>query len=296
MNTIVIYSQFINKHENVLVYGISLAKHLKKIVKLVHVIDTRNMDFYKGFSDPDGTLASASSYELMDEHKQEADAFFENIKNQYKKSFNLESDIQLRVEIGNTEMILSEEVKSDDTYMFLLPHGIEGEVRYLINDNSYYIEESHCPVMVIPDDAEFRPIKKIIYATDYQEQDISSLKILGNLAEKFQAKVTALHVVEDEKRFSDSLEDKGFRSLLEKEMKYKSLDFASIQGNDNVADVIISYTESNHGDIIALLKENRGFWEKLFHRSVSKKVINESKLPVIVFNAPMFEHTYDKSK
>lgn len=288
MENIVIYTQFLEKHENVLTYGIQLAKHLQKKVRLVHVVDTRNMDFYKGFSDPDGTLASASSYELMEERKKDADRFFRDLQSEYKDQFNLVSDIELRIEIGNTEMILAEEARNEQTYMFLLPHGIEGEVRYLINDNSYYIEEARCPVMIVPEEAEFKEIKKIIYATDYQEQDIESIKRLGNLAEHFQAGVTALHVIDDEKKFEESLEDKGFRSLLESEMKYKALDFASIEGNDDIASVIVRYTESNHGDIIALLKENRGFWEKLFHRSVSKRVINESKIPVIVFNEEMF--------
>ena len=288
MDTIVIYAQFLEKHENVLTYGIRLAQHLKKRIKMVHVIDTRNMDFYRGFSDPDGTLASASSYELMEEQKKVAQKFFNNLKADLEKQFNLNSEIEIRLEIGNTEMILSEEAKNKNTYMFLLPHGMEGEVRYLINDNSYYIEDARCPVMIVPEGAKFEHVNNIIYATDYQKQDIESIKILGDLAEHFRSKVTALHVVEDEKKFEDSLENKGFKSLLENEVKYKSIKFASVEGNDDVARIIINYAGSNEGDIITLLKENRGFWERLFHPSVSKEVINESKLPVIIFNEEMF--------
>jgi nucleotide-binding universal stress UspA family protein len=289
MNTVVIYTQFLDKHERVLSYGIQMAKHLEKTVKIVHVIDTRNMDFYKGFSDPDGTLASASSYELMKQYKKEADTFFGNVKTEYQTLFDLESEIQTRVEIGNTEMILSEEVNDKDTYIFVLPHSFEGEVRYLINSNTYYIEEASCPVMVIPQEAEFRRVENIVYATDYQEQDIESIKIMANLAEKFQAKLTAFHVVDEKERFTESLEDKGFRSLMESEAKYQLLDFKSIENeDDDVAKAIINYAESNNTDIIAVLKENRNFWERIFHESVSKKVIKESKLPVIVFNKDMF--------
>lgn len=288
MDTIVIYAQFLEKHENVLTYGIRLAEHLNKKIKMVHVIDTRNMDFYRGFSDPDGTLASASSYELMEEQKKVAHKYFTDLKADFQKQFQLNSEIEIRLEIGNTEMILSEEAKNKKTYLFLMPHGIEGEVRYLINDNSYYIEEAKCPVMIVPGEAKFKQVNNIIYATDYQKQDVESIKILADLAEHFQSGVTALHVVEDKKKFEDSLEDRGFRSMLENELKYKSLDFASVDGNDDVANVIVSYAGSNQADIIALLKENRNFWERLFHPSVSKEVINESKLPVIIFNKEMF--------
>lgn len=288
MDTIVIYAQFLEKHENVLTYGIRLAEHLNKNIKMVHVIDTRNMDFYRGFSDPDGTLASASSYELMEEQKKVAHKYFTDLKADFQKQFQLNSEIEIRLEIGNTEMILSEEAKNKKTYLFLMPHGIEGEVRYLINDNSYYIEEAKCPVMIVPGEAKFKQVNNIIYATDYQKQDVESIKILADLAEHFQSGVTALHVVEDKKKFEDSLEDRGFRSMLENELKYKSLDFASVDGNDDVANVIVSYAGSNQADIIALLKENRNFWERLFHPSVSKEVINESKLPVIIFNKEMF--------
>jgi len=288
MDTIVIYAQFLEKHENVLTYGIRLAEHLNKNIKMVHVIDTRNMDFYRGFSDPDGTLASASSYELMEEQKKVAHKYFTDLKADFQKQFQLNCEIEIRLEIGNTEMILSEEAKNKKTYLFLMPHGIEGEVRYLINDNSYYIEEAKCPVMIVPGEAKFKQVNNIIYATDYQKQDVESIKILADLAEHFQSGVTALHVVEDKKKFEDSLEDRGFRSMLENELKYKSLDFASVDGNDDVANVIVSYAGSNQADIIALLKENRNFWERLFHPSVSKEVINESKLPVIIFNKEMF--------
>ncbi len=288
MDTIVIYAQFLEKHENVLTYGIHLAEHMNKKIKMVHVIDTRNMDFYRGFSDPDGTLASASSYELMEGQKIAAQKHLTDLKADLEKQFQLKSEIEIRLEIGNTEMILSEEARNRNTYMFLLPHGIEGEVRYLINDNSYYIEDAKCPVMIVPGEAKFKQINSIIYATDYQKQDIDSMKKLGDLAEHFQSKVTALHVVEDEKKFEESLEDKGFRSMLENELKYKSLNFASVEGTDDVAGIIVNYAESNHADIIALLKENRSFWERLFHPSVSKEVINESKLPVIIFNEEMF--------
>ncbi len=288
MDTIVIYAQFLEKHENVLTYGIRLAEHLNKKIKMVHVIDTRNMDFYRGFSDPDGTLASASSYELMEEQKKVAHKYFTDLKADFQKQFQLNSEIEIRLEIGNTEMILSEEAKNKKTYLFLMPHGIEGEIRYLINDNSYYIEEAKCPVMIVPGEAKFKQVNNIIYATDYQKQDVESIKILADLAEHFQSGVTALHVVEDKKKFEDSLEDRGFRSMLENELKYKSLDFASVDGNDDVANVIVSYAGSNQADIIALLKENRNFWERLFHPSVSKEVINESKLPVIIFNKEMF--------
>ena len=93
------------------------------------------------------------------------------------------------------------------------------------------MEKATCPVLVIPQNAAFNDIKKIVFATDYHKNDIESIQFLSTIASKFNTEILVIH--ESAVTLTDNLERDLFeifkKEVLEK-ISYKNISFKFIIG------------------------------------------------------------------
>src|SRR4030095_8553026 len=138
-----------------------------------------------------------------------------------------------------------------------------------------------CPVVSVPEKAPLTPIKKITYATDYDNNDIAVLKELVNVAQKFSAQLNVLHVADGE--YSDENEKElmaGFMEKITEKISYYNLSFEILPGK-NVEHKLEEYVKQKSTDLMVLSSHHRSVLDKIFSASITKKMAYHIDVPLM---------------
>lgn len=157
--------------------------------------------------------------------------------------------------------------------------GASGLSKYVLGSNTVSVMEvSRIPVLAVPARARFNNFKNIIYAADlkYLESEIGVLKPYLKLLD---ATLHVLHVC-DKSRSEEELESK-VKGIL-KQVDYRK-STVKIKSGKPIDRVIDSYVKELKADMVAMFTHKRTPYEKLFHRSVTKKMAFQSHVPLLAF-------------
>ncbi|HRK53196.1 MAG TPA: universal stress protein [Cyclobacteriaceae bacterium] len=159
--------------------------------------------------------------------------------------------------------------------------GATGLQKVLIGSNAAaMIQSSSVPVIIVPHNATFKGFKKIVYATDLIHID-EELSTVSEFAKLFNAKIDVLHVIPEAS--STDLNVKQIKSDLVKKMKYEKISF-HLSKNDAVPEAIDNFMVDRKADILIMFTHKLSFFEKLFSRSVTRKLAFHSYIPMLTFN------------
>ncbi len=146
---------------------------------------------------------------------------------------------------------------------------------------AHTIHKSKKPVMAIPGDAAYSGLSHILFPSTYHfmedlsEEEESALSWLYDFWELFaNPTIHLLHI--DVGKHGDKT-DVTFT-----DKPYTSMKF-TLSSAPSVHDGIIQAVQKEQPDLLAFYKPNRSFWERLYHRSDTKKILYECQVPIIVF-------------
>jgi len=146
------------------------------------------------------------------------------------------------------------------------------------------LEKSTCPTIAIPSEATWKNFDRIVYATSYAEGDFANVEWLIDFARMLDAEVILLHVASDknDKTYEfDAIE--RFKTRLAEESHYAKLTLKLLEG-DEVYESMVRYMEEVKADMIAMTIHHRGALEKLFGRSLTKRMAYHTGIPLIAFH------------
>lgn len=146
------------------------------------------------------------------------------------------------------------------------------------------MEKSTCPVIGIPEDATWSNFDRIVYATGYAEGDFANADWLIDFARKLEAEIILLHVASarNDKTYEfDAIE--RFKERLAEESKYPKLGFKLLEGKD-VYESMARYVEEVKADMLAMTIHHRSTAEKLFDRSMTKRMAYHTHIPLVAFH------------
>ncbi len=138
--------------------------------------------------------------------------------------------------------------------------------------------QSSRPVLAIPEEAVYKGIHELAYATNFQPSDQLAIEQLMEFATPLQANVHFVHV-ETKVPASTNVEDYFPSGVVPDGFS----DF-TIVNNNSVVEGLDNYVRANEIDVLALFIPKRRLWERLFHSSVTKKMALHSKMPLLVFH------------
>lgn len=155
---------------------------------------------------------------------------------------------------------------------------------FIGNTTRNLIEKSICPVLAVPDDFLSNKIKTIVYATDFEKEDVFTLKDLAKIAEIFNSTIKIIHISNITKT-NDLEQMEWFKELVLQQTNYKNLEFKVIF-SDDILNSIHHYLEDNNADIIAMLERKKpGLINKILYSDLVKTFESFSNIPLISFNA-----------
>ncbi|MHB1147762.1 MAG: universal stress protein [Lutibacter sp.] len=177
--------------------------------------------------------------------------------------------------------------KATEHKAFMIVIGMKKESAFedlfMGNTTINLIEKAPSPILAIPKNANIEKLKTIVYATDFEQEDIGAINKVAQIAKKFNAKIKVVHI--DTGIDGDgNLKMEWFKEMVFQKVTYKKIDFKVLFSNE-IFNTLKSYIDSNNADLVAMLeREKSGFLKKLFHRDLVKEMESFGKIPLLSFN------------
>lgn len=149
------------------------------------------------------------------------------------------------------------------------------------------IYKAKVPVLVIPEDApilNLASVKKVVYATNFDDKDFLSIDKLLSLLAPFETDVTCLHIGTHDQHEWDDAKLKNMSKTLKKNYKNAKLKCRMVEGDD-VLNELEKYIQGKNIDVLALTTHKRNMITRIFNPSIARKMVFHLKTPLLVFHA-----------
>lgn len=267
MKKILFPTDFSEAAKNAFAYALQLAEAMDGQVDLMHI--------YHLTSGEAGRLAPNLIEEAIEEHKREALSKMEA----FVAPFPPDRIGIMRADYG--VFIYQEIIDAAAQLPYdLIVMGTRSKrptiEKILGGVTTHTMMHATCPVLAVPEEARYRDIQSIVYATDFQPSDQHAVNRLMDFAGALGADVHFVHV--DTKAKAGNIEN----YIVVEDHPFKFTDFFVIGGH-SVVQGLDGFIERKGVDLLALFIPQRRLWERLFHTSITKKMTFQVKLPVLVF-------------
>ncbi|WP_187263330.1 universal stress protein [Pontibacter beigongshangensis] len=145
------------------------------------------------------------------------------------------------------------------------------------------IEQVRCPVLTIPATANWPDIRKIIYASDYVEEDKYALQQVWEMANLFDATVDVIHVSREATPESGA-KAQQFWEELQRLFPDSPMRFQEVVSRHRM-DGIKAYYNESEASLVAILRKDKGFFQELFSRSLTEKMTYKADVPLLVLHS-----------
>jgi hypothetical protein len=273
INKILIPTDFSEVANNALQYAIQLAK---KTHAEIHILYVKNIPIMDN-SFPNNVYES-----YLIEVEEFTKKSFEDLTAKYFK--NAEVKFETHTAFGFIQDEIQDFSENNNIDLIVLgTTGASGIQEILIGSNAASVAtNSAIPVLIIPAHAQYEEILHMVYATDYNEPEFPSVSSLAYFASLYHADVSVLHIKSDFDKFFDV--EHNFFSRNKNADEFKKWKIIKLPQGESVIESINTFIFNNHSNMIVMAKHNRNFFDKLFHRSLSKQMAYHTKIPLLVLN------------
>lgn len=277
MNTILYATDYSKNSVAAMHFAYALSKELNAELMALHVFDLPI------------TLASTISYtysrkevRAFGDHREKLIAFC----NEHLRHESEPLAITWKVDEGKpVSEVIIKNVKELEVNLIVV--GTRGGSRikevFLGSTTSALINSAPCPVLAIPEDADFHGIRKLVYATDFEGTDIFAIEKTVELAKPFEADIHLVHVSTKPCHTSEN-QMEWFRNMLRHKVDYENIQFELRFGED-VFLTLQEYVDEIEPDLVAMLeREGHSLIKSLRHRDLVKRMKSEGHLPLLSYH------------
>lgn len=177
--------------------------------------------------------------------------------------------------------IFAEEHKVDLVVMGMRHAGPVAE-KLIGSIATTFIRKTKCPVLLIPENTEFRKIKKIVFASDYKNNEAVEPPVLKELSGIWKSQVHIVHVFTGEKTVPTTTEaiaglqlDRAFQNI---EHSFHSII------NTDVVNGINEYVTDHKADLVVMSPRKHTFFDTLFKENTTKKMAFHALVPLLIIH------------
>jgi len=174
----------------------------------------------------------------------------------------------------------------DEDKPFLVVMGISGNpMDHIVTGNTplHEIQSLSYPLLIVPEKAEFHPLRKILVACD--ADDLAGglpVAFMNSWKEAFGSEFELLNIstTRQEREISGIFEADSWKERMRE--IYPALHIVQVDNND-VEEGVGRYLESCDADMVMVFPKRHSFLE--FHKSRTKRIASQSTLPVLALHA-----------
>lgn len=146
------------------------------------------------------------------------------------------------------------------------------------------IRKMACPVLAVPPGFRFSKLDSIVYATDYQFEDIDHAVLVERIAQIQHAKIHFVHVATKEDYVEKDRDYMAwFKELIDKQIKYPFKEFSVIV-DQKVEEALEFYAFNENVDLLCVAMRERSALGQIFGHSHTQKFLVDARIPVLVFH------------
>ncbi|MEO9144606.1 MAG: universal stress protein [Ginsengibacter sp.] len=270
MKKIIVPIDFSDTSINAARYAIEMAKKIDGAsITLYHV--------YSSINFPSLTSQDSSSRQMVSEAELKA------LKS--KISEGLDS-ISCVAESGSFVELLASYALGNHADLVVM--GITGSSKitqvFMGTNTLNVIRNISCPVMIIPPDAKYTGLKKVVLTSDFKDvARTTPFPVIKDIMDTFKSHLDILNV--DSEHFVELTEEfKIERQAMEDKLGVYHPDFSFLRAYDFV-EGISSFVENRKIDVIITVPRKHTFFNQLFVTSHTKKLAYHSTVPIIAIPA-----------
>ncbi len=274
MQTIIIAIDFSEASLNAAKYAAALAKPLGVThIVLYHSYDSVPVNTDIPDNDREAAFAHKGSLQALEIIERELSPFLRSNR-----------EVSIELEANDMPLVMGVEMLAAKHEAGLIVAGATGKSKLkqiFVGSNTVSLaSDCKVPLLIVPNKAYFRPIEKIVFACDLKKVSHSTpVAEIGLWLERLQAKLLVLNVTPEGKRFNLDLiaEQHQLHHLLDRfQPEYHYI------ASDDIAEEIEDFAEDRNADLIISIPRSYGFLDGLFHRSVSRRLIKDSEVPLLM--------------
>ncbi len=159
----------------------------------------------------------------------------------------------------------------------------EFNTRFVGSNSVRVIEKASCPVLLVPAEASMVGFDRMVYATDYLEEDKIVIQSVISFAVGFNSQIQILHISHRDQLVDKALY-KEFKTELTSFINYSKVGFERIVAQDRIEQSIDSFVRETKASLLAIVTRRRGFFGRLFHDSLTERMSYFVDYPLLVFN------------
>ena len=280
MKNILIPTDFSKNANNAFLHALKIANQLGSQLYVLHC-----------YQQPIVSFSHAGEPNLVEDVYQQIQmSKFEFFKNHTPLLHKLAEDngldhskVVFLFEAGTVLEAVKKPVKREQIKLIVMGTlGAAGLQRQIVGTNTVsVIKNTPIPVLVVPEKASFTTIKKIAFTTLFRERDKMAMREITQLASYVGADIYVLHVFEDSSSTANILQ---YSEEWGKTFTDSNPNFIFLEKQGTVEDTINSFIEENQIDLLAVVKRNRTFFDRLMTSSLSNNLAFHATTPVLVFH------------
>lgn len=252
-------------------YAVKMAKKLDAEIILLHAVY---------MNAPPRAQAALKTQQILDaivdNAKQDCIQLINEIKSANRGKLNIEYKI---IKGYPVEKVVGTFAQHNDISLIIMgTKGATGLKKVLMGSNATaVINNSHIPVVSVPEFALFKNLKHILYATD-MTNIIAEMKKLIPFAKLFDATVHISHIISPKSK--KKIDTKKITADIVRKMNYPKITF-HISLNEDITEGIEEFIVNKKADMLAMFTHNVTFFERLFGKSVTHQMAFQSGLPLL---------------
>lgn len=272
MLNILVPTDFSKLSKFALKYAIKIANRLDGTITVLHIITTTRA---LRFSMLEKMRLSGQNF--PEAAGLELEKMIRTLSEQYKSARPINFQVVRGAYFPST--LLREARRLRSGLIVMGTRGATGITRAVLGSNTNsVIEVSHVPVLAVPEKAEFKGFRNVVYASDLRNLH-EELETLIPYVERFDSTIHLIHIVPPGTPV-DIIEIKIEQVL--RKFPYKNIITLVLVDND-IDSALDHYVEVSKADVLAMFTHELSFFEKVFDRSTTRKMAFHSRIPLLAF-------------
>ena len=276
--------------ENAAFYALQMAAVLKANIHLVNA-----------YLDPLGSPQSyLESYtyqlnldkiirEIEEETEKSLEAIAERLNDKIKKDKLQGVNISWDMHKGNAvNSILAQATEYKPGLIVMGTRGSDLEgIRSFGSVTAQLIEKSPVPILAVPFDYDghwAKLPKRVLYATDFDQTDFTALRRLVSFIKPFQSKLFCVHAAPEDSEVMDEMQMRKLKDYLLETIDDYGLECGLLKTVD-LQQGLDDFISEREIDVLALNTHKRGFFERIFRPSITKKFLFQTHIPLLIFQS-----------
>lgn len=279
MKNILIPTDFSDNAWNALVYGLKMFYKTKCTFYLIHV---NPIPPYSGAGTSLRSAADSFRATILNSSKLELHKLLDRLEKEgYVNTKHNFVPIPLYDFFVDAIKRESENKKID--LIIMGTKGATGFKKVTIGSNTGdIITKVKCPLLAIPEHAQYTVLKEIAFPTDYQTgYDMNVLETLVEVVTAHKAELRILHISKKGEKLSE--EQQKNKDFLDDYLVDVDHSFHSLTGQ-SLETSVQCFTESRDIDMIAMVAKNLNFFERILFKPEVKKISYHTEVPFLVLH------------